>query len=343
MASDPRAPRWLAAALLAGVALALPPPARAQQPAAPAAQPGPADRETARSLMDEGDDRMEAKDHAAALKAYEGADAIMHLPMTGIAVAEAQAALGRLVEARDKAMAVKLSPVGPGENAAYARARERAAALADSLASRIPSIKITVEGGPAEVDIWVDDVALPRAAAAAPRRVNPGKHVVVAKAPGYEGRVEVSVREGATLPVTVTLKPAAGGAPARGDKVTPPPGPRVDAPTERGTSPLVLLSFGVGAAGVIVGTVTGILSISRTSDLEGACQDKLCPPGDDDYNGANTLANISNVAFALGAVGVGAGVVGLVVSGADGPAPKSKGVSVRPAVGPGAVMITGVF
>lgn len=342
MGSEQRAGRWLAAALLAGAVLALPPAARAQQGAAPAASA--ADRETARALMDAGEDRMEAKDYAAALKAYEGADAIMHLPMTGVAVVEAQAALGLLVEARDKAIAVKLLPVRPGENAAFSRAREKAAALADSLAARIPSIKITVEGGPAEVDVLVDGVVLPRAAATAPRSVNPGKHIVAAKAPGHdEVRAEVSVAEGTTLPITLTLKPSAR-APAGGIKGAPAPaGPRVDAPAERGTSPLVFVSFGVGAAGIIVGSVTGILSISRTSDLSSACPRMTCAPEDDDYNAANTLANLSNVAFAVGAVGVGAGVVGLIVSGADGPAPKSPRVSVRAAVGPGAVMITGVF
>src|SRR5262249_1001249 len=63
------------------------------------AEPSAADRETARSLMNEGDAKFDAKNYAQALKAYQGAHAIMGLPSTGYAVARTQAALGQLVEA----------------------------------------------------------------------------------------------------------------------------------------------------------------------------------------------------------------------------------------------------
>ena len=70
------------------------------------AEPTAGDKETARSLMDEGDRKFAAKDFKGALDAYQGAHAIMGVPTTGIEVAKAQEALGLLVEARDTLLAV---------------------------------------------------------------------------------------------------------------------------------------------------------------------------------------------------------------------------------------------
>src|SRR5436190_23509399 len=59
-------------------------------PAVARAEPSAADKETARSLMDEGDRKFAAKDYKGALDAYQGAHAIMGVPTTGLEVAKAQ-------------------------------------------------------------------------------------------------------------------------------------------------------------------------------------------------------------------------------------------------------------
>jgi hypothetical protein len=66
-----------------------------------AAAPTAQDRERARALMDAGDARFEAKQYAAALEQYRGADEIMQVPTTGIEVGRALERLGRLLEARE--------------------------------------------------------------------------------------------------------------------------------------------------------------------------------------------------------------------------------------------------
>jgi hypothetical protein len=235
--------------------------------AAPPVAPSPADKETARTLMDEGDDRMEARDPAAALTAYQRADAIMHLPMTGVAVARAQEALGHLREARDAALAVAGTPAQPGEAPAYARARAEAQAIADRVAQRIPP----PQGVPA----------------------------------------------GTALPPPPPLAPVA--VPAA------PAGPRA--------TPLVVVGFGVGGAGLVVGAVTGALSLSKTSQLGAMCgaNKQQCPAGS--LSAPRTLANVSNVGFGVGAAGVVAGVVGLVLSRGGDPA--RPAAALRPLVGPG--------
>ena len=167
-------------------------------------------------------------------------------------------------------------------------------------------------------------------------------YTVAARAPGYhEARAEVTVAEGVTVPVTLAMK-AQPGAPAPPDgqghgkdAIAPP----------QGTSPLVYVGFGVGAAGIVAGTVTGILSLSKTSDLESTCPQKTCAEQAvrDDRASANTLANISNVSFAIGAAGAVAGVIGLLISGGDAPAPASGAVRVSPAVGWARAGVTGSF
>lgn len=77
----------------------------------------------------------------------------------------------------------KMSAAGPLEE----RAKADAHALHERLGPRIPSIEV-VASGVAGVRwvVRVDGVELSSAAAAVPRRVNPGTHRVVAEAFGYQ-------------------------------------------------------------------------------------------------------------------------------------------------------------
>jgi hypothetical protein len=307
------------------------------------ATPSVADKETARALMDTGDDRFEVRDYAGALEAYRGADAIMHLPMTGEALARAQAALGLLLEARDTALHVARLPEQPGENPKYAAARAAAASLADALAARIPSLIVTVSPSPAGLTLRVDDAPVPPAALTLPRKVNPGKHVVVARAEGFaDARVEVSVAERAALPVALAL--VARAAPLRPVAV-PAPG-RVAAPAAvpaRKLSPLVYVGFGVGGAGLLVGAVTGGLSLSQTAKLAADCNEaKRCAPGTagaDELASATTLANVSNVGLGVGVAGALTGVLGIFLSRRD----HAAAPAIKPVVGPSSLGVSGVF
>src|SRR5262249_12998493 len=62
-------------------------------PEARANEPTAAEKETARTLMDQGDEAFAAKDFPTALKHYKAAHAIMGIPNTGIWVAKAEEAL----------------------------------------------------------------------------------------------------------------------------------------------------------------------------------------------------------------------------------------------------------
>src|SRR5262249_51365577 len=112
------------------------------------ADPTPAEKETARGLVEEGDRRLEAHDLPGALKAYEAAHAIMGVPSTGVEVAKTLDKLGRLTEARDLALGIAQGPPKPGEPRAFIAARAEAEKLADAIASRIPALVIEVRGAP---------------------------------------------------------------------------------------------------------------------------------------------------------------------------------------------------
>jgi hypothetical protein len=315
------------------------------------AEPTAADRETARALMDDGDKKFAAKDYSAALKLYQGAHAIMDVPSTGYAVAKTHAALGLLVEARDAALQVTRMPSRPGEPAPFTRARSDAATLANDLATRIGSLLIDVQGPPAGTDLKVDvdGVPLPSAVLNLPRKTNPGKHVVSASAPGYAHAVrEVTLKEGETAAVTIELQPikAAAAAPAAaapGNVAVPTLNVDQPVPSGKSIGLPVYLGFGVGAAGVIVGSIAGLSHLSKVSKIkDDYCNGgTTCRPGfDEARDDAGPSAVISNIGFGIGAVGIAVGVIFLVAGGTSSP---PAGAWIAPTVGVGSVGAVGAF
>lgn len=200
------------------------------------AQPSSADKETARNLMKEGDAKFSSKDFAGALKAYEAAHAIMQVPSTGLPLAKAQLERGLLVEARDTLLQVTRHPKEANEPAAYAKAREEATELSQKIAPKIPSVTIAVEGAPSgtAVEVMVDGAVVPPVALSAPRKVNPGSHVITAAASGFKTATSnVTLKEGDTQKVTLKLVPGEAGAPA----AAAPKGAgklKIESPTEAG-------------------------------------------------------------------------------------------------------------
>ena len=99
--------------------------------------------------------------------------------------------------------------------------------------------------------------------------------------------------------------------------------------------------FGVGAAGVLVGAITGAITLAKAGDIKDKCGPETCPPSQRDALGAaTTLANVSNATFAIGALGVGVGVVALLLSP---PRARRAGKALTPIIGPGSMGLQGVF
>ena len=301
--------------------------------------------------MDLGDRSFANRDYQGALKAYRAADDIMNVPTTGMEVGKTLEKLRLLVEAHDILLRVTRHPARPDEPKPFTAARQAAARMLTELGPRIPRLTLRAGGLPAGVqpDITVDDDRIGSERVGSPIMLNPGAHRVVGRASGFAlVKHEVSLREGESKDVTlafVAVPDASSGEPrARGRSDAGRPA----AATERKSRTLMWIGFGVGAAGIAAGGVTGSLSLSRVASAKKHCDGNNCrPEAQSDIDGANVLANVSNVAFAVGAVGLGVGVWQfLETRGAPSEAPAAaaaSGVRAAVSVGPGGVEVLGTF
>ena len=309
--------RYQAAAATLLLALALPLRAGAE----PTAQ----EKETARALMDQGDESFEQKSYAAALKAYAGAHAIMRVPTTAIEVAKAHEALGNLVEARDALLEAIRFPKSSDEPAAYTGARAEAEKRASALGDRIPSIVVKLDGLPQGVEprVTVDRVALPAAAALLPIKVNPGRHkVLVSSDATYDASQDVDVAERQNVVVPIALKPR----PISERPVSSAPGS-----SRSSSSPLrtaALISGGAGLVGLAVGGFFGLQAKSKQDDAD--CPGNVCKDeaSASTLRSANDAATLSTIAFVAGGALVAGGITLWLVGSSS--SPKTASVRLSP-------------
>ena len=120
-----------------------------------------------------------------ALARFSSADALMSVPTTGFEVAATQAQLGRLVEARETLRRVLAIAQSPDDPEPFNEARAKARALDQQLLARVGMLRFAISGLSESdtVELTVDGESVPRTT---PLRVNPGHHVVVARAHGRE-------------------------------------------------------------------------------------------------------------------------------------------------------------
>jgi len=311
------------------------------------AAPTAADRETARTLMDQGREFRDKGDMKEALKRFQAANDIMHVPTTALEVAKAQVALGLLVEARDTVAGLRQIP-SKADSPLFKDARRKAEELDGSLEGRVPSLSIVLKGAGQgeEAVVSVDGVQIPTAALGLPRSVDPGHHVVTAKAQSAEGKQEVDVKESEHKPVEVAM--IATSAPAAAAE-TPEPTPEDSTPKKKSHGPTTLTWVGVGVAGAgaIAGGVTGILSISKKGSLVSECPHQVCGPASySTLDSANLLATLSDVTFGVAGAGAVLAVVTLVVGHEPknaAPPPPSAGFTVTPWLAGGAAGLRGTF
>jgi hypothetical protein len=302
--------------------------------ASAAAQPSPssAERANARKLFDDGKTKRDKGDVQGALEAFKQADAIMQVPTTRLAVARELAAAGRLLEARESAASVEKMPAVGKEPPPFIDARSSAADLVKQLDGKIPTLTFAVSGAEGgDLAIKVDDVAVSQTMLQGPFRVNPGAHVVAATSAGRRVVADVTVTEGETRAVTLTLPQAEASAVQPTDQPSRPPS---------FAKPLLIGGLGVAVVGVGVGTVAGIISLGKTSDLGGQCADNKCPPpAHDTLDAAHTTATISTIGFVAAAVGLVAAGTGFLL----GRPRNSQATGVRATVTIGGGGLEGVF
>jgi hypothetical protein len=247
-----------------------------------------------------------------------------------------------------EAMARKAGDRARGDEAAK-RAHELEAKLS----------KLVIESAAPEIDLEVrrDGVGIDRGVLGTALPVDPGPHAITASAPGKEawsGSVTVPSGPGtttvrvpalipaATAPIAAATPPASAAAP------TPGPTPAPGWSTQR------KVAIGVGAAGlagIVVGSVFGVMTLSKTGSAKDHCSTEVTPhcdpAGQKLYSDATTTANVSNAAMAVGGAAVIGGVVLFLTApaAADAAKPASARWTVVPLIGAGSggVFVQGVW
>jgi hypothetical protein len=317
------------------------------------------DKASARVLGTEGIKLAESGDCASAIPKLEAAEKLYHAPTTLERLGECQVSQGRLVAGTESLNRVVREPLPANPPAAFVSARQRAQQVLTTAMPRIGKLRIHVDGAtPEQVSVTVDGASVPSALFDADRPTDPGNHLVKAVAPGFrDATAQVRLADGEGRAVSLTLEADPNAVVA----VIPPPQPGMPPPTTGtvttttttaetttssggGNRGLALGVLGLGAAGLVVGTVFGVLALSEKSTLDGECVQKSCPgASQSDINALGTRATVSTVGFGVGIAGVAVGTVLLLTSRRAESRPPAAALRVTPWVGLGTAGLGGTF
>jgi hypothetical protein len=193
-----------------------------------------------------------------------------------------------------------------------AEANREAAEVERSLAY----LTVDVAEATPNLEVDRDGVRLDVGSIGAKLPVDPGEHVVTAKAAGYKpltrkimlsgpGAVDVVElpaleKEDAVAPVAPVAAPVAAPIAAASPEAA-----------QRGAGALPWILGGVGVAAIGVGAAFGAVALGTYDDAVTACPMRTGCSSDalDKKSSANTQANVANVAIGVGAAAVAAGVI----------------------------------
>jgi hypothetical protein len=206
--------------------------------------------------------------------------------------------------------------LAPNAPQAFRDAQTRAKKELDAALPRIAHLTVEIEPTDVDASVTVGGVTVPKALIGAERPTDPGSHEVVATATGYlPAKTQVSLSEGSRHAIKLKLEPdpnavAANAAPAPATPMPPPPAPVTPPPAATGSNnTLSYVLLGVGGAGLLVGSITGMMAIQKEGELD--CPEKKCSGTDiDKLDSARTMALVSTIGFG---VGLAAGAVGTVL------------------------------
>jgi hypothetical protein len=331
--------RLLAAcALVASAALGSPP---------AAAQPiDDATRNAARELAAQASEAFNHGDYERAFDLYHRAYALIPAPTLSLREARSLEKLGRWVEALEAYLRTTRIALGASPPEAFRQAVQEAYDDLAKLRPRVPKLKIVLRGAePGDASVTLDGKLVKPALIGVEQPADPGDHDLVATGRGKRGAARVSLTEGETKTIELELLPDAG-ATARPESAPPAPPPLAASadPKPAGGFPHVPLAWaglGLGAAGLGVGVVTGLLATSKHSKAEEGCPDGKCPEGSqaaDDLEAFRSLRTVSTLGYGIGVIGVAAGITLLLTAPAR---PETAGLS--PFIGVGSAGLAGRF
>ena len=342
----PWSPRLAACALVAGVALAS---------ASASAQPLPGGSPAmAEALFQQARDLFKQERYAEACPRFAESQRLEPKLGTLLNLAVCHEKIGKIATAWAEYTSAATIARRDGSKEREGFARDQVASLEKKLAR----VVVQVDASTAGPSITLDELPLDRSALNTPLPIDPGKHRVGAAAPGKVAWSTVieAPSERADLTVPVPALEAAVEPPQPPAAATAAPIPSVTpapiAPLGSGGAPeaarndsriIAYAGFGVGAAGLLLGAITGVVTLARVGEIHDLCNGDRC--GQDQataISSATTIANVSNVGFAVGAVGVGVGIGALLLGRSHEP-PTKAAAAFTPILGPGVVGLRGAF
>jgi hypothetical protein len=272
-----------------------------------------ADRATARTLAQEGYVALRDKDYTTAVDRFTRALAIIHAPTLLRDLARAQVGLGRLVDAHENYNTIIREGVAPDAPQPWVKAVADAKAEITPISERLPWITITV-AGPAHPRVTIDGAPIAEAALGVKRPADPGRHEIRAMAAGYyTAKKSITLKDGESLNIAFELEDAPQNAAPKDEEETGKVSVAtvVDPPWRM---PVTIGAFALGGAGIALGSVTGILAMTKRNQLATGCPNRSCGPAyKAKLENYHTLGTISTIGFVAGGVGAAAGVVLLLV------------------------------
>ncbi len=354
-AKGPRHRLASASALLVALALAIP----------ASAQPvDDATRNAARELAHRAGEAYKTGDYEKAQDLYHRSYALIPAPTLSLREARSLVKLGRLVEAAEAYVRTTRTPLEADSPRPFRDAVQQAYDELGKLRPRIPQLKIVVKGQEKDdgrLTVTMDGKPVAAALIGVSGPANPGKHTLTATTEsGATANGSVTLKEGELKSIELDLDhskvgaaspppPATQPPPTASKPVTPPPGG--DQGTGHGSMQRTLgfVGLGIGAAGLGVGVITGLMATSRYNSAKTECPAHRCVTGSQgakDLDSFRALRTVSTVGYVVGGVGVAAGVALLLTAPKSTPAAEHAALDKprwTPFVGLGSAGVAGTF
>ncbi len=343
--------RRLRALSLGGLVTVLSIPAPARGDGTPAASDE--QKAAARLLGTEGVKLAMSGDCGHAVDKLTRAEALVHAPTTAVWLGQCDIQLGHLVAGTEMLNRVLRETLPDSAPKSWVDAKQRAQSLFDAAEPRIAKLTIHVDR-PAGVEpqVTVDGEPMPSVLLDNERPTDPGSHHVVATGDALStATADVSLSDGQSQRVSMRLE-GAGAAPPppagpTGAPLSQPPPPQPPAPQAPASSPnhtAAYVSFGIGATGLIVGSIFGVLALEDKSHLDSVdgCPSACPASSQSDVDAIHRDSLISTIGIGVGVVGAALGTI-LFVSAHSDESPRSARIELRPWVGPGSAGVGGTF
>ena len=252
--------------------------------------------------------------------------------------------LGKYVEAHKAFTAVVKQTTQRGDNK-YEPTREAALAQLGLLEPRVAKIVVSLVDVPSGLAVRLDGAPIEEKDLGSPIVVEPGAHKVEGTATEMAPvSRDVSVEAGESKTTILTFKKVDAPPPP----TAPDPAPAKPEAAPSKPFPMRTVGFvagGVGAAGLAVFTVAGLMAKGTFNRMSEVCGANGCSePGQlSDIDKGRSQQTMANVGLVVGVVGLAAGATLVILSNRSHGSDPSASVAISPTLGGGSISYTGKF